>query len=130
MIEGLGRDDLFTVVFYQVMTDTAVYADLILPATTFLEVHDFARGYGPLSLQLVRPAIEPVGESRSNPEVFGELGKRLDLPGTVGDQIRANGRAAIRPPPDSVCGRDAENGRPEGRSISRRARGGGARRFV
>jgi anaerobic selenocysteine-containing dehydrogenase len=113
VLEGLAREDLFTVVFEQVMTDTAVYADVLLPATTFLEAYDFARGYGPLSLQLGRPVIEPVGESRSNADVFGELCQRLDLleagepateldmlvhvietlPGTVGPQIRENGRA-------------------------------------
>ena len=62
VLKGLQREDLFTIVFDQVMTDTAVYADLVLPNTTFLEAYDFARGYGPLSLQLVRPAIDAVGE--------------------------------------------------------------------
>ncbi len=113
VLQGLARDDLFTVVFDQVMSDTAVFADVILPATTFLEAYDFARGYGPLSLQLVRPVIDAVGESRSNPEVFGDLSRRLDvlgphdadneldmllnlfktLPGTVGRQIEETGRA-------------------------------------
>ena len=63
------------------MTDTAAFADVILPATTFLESYDFARGYGSLSLQLVRPVIDAVGESRSSPEVFGELARRLHLLG-------------------------------------------------
>ena len=114
VLAGLAREDLFTVVFDQVMTDTAVFADVILPATTFLEAYDFARGYGPLSLQLVRPVIDAVGESRSNPEVFGELARRLGLlttaepdneldmllqlfktlPGTVGAQMEETGRAA------------------------------------
>ena len=113
VLEGMAREDLFTVVFDQVMTDTAVFADVILPATTFLEAYDFARGYGPLSLQLVRPVIDAVGESRSNPEVFGELARRLELlqgaepdnelemllqifktlPGTVGAQMEEAGRA-------------------------------------
>src|SRR5260221_13923891 len=79
VLRGLEREDLFTVVFDQVMTDTAVYADVVLPNTTFLEAYDVARGYGPLSLQLVRPVIDAVGESRSNPEVFGELARRLHL---------------------------------------------------
>jgi anaerobic selenocysteine-containing dehydrogenase len=73
VLRGLERDDLFTVVFDQVMTDTARYADVLLPATTFLESYDVARGYGPISLRLGRPVIEPVGESRSNAEVFGDL---------------------------------------------------------
>lgn len=113
VLEGMARDDLFTVVFDQVMTDTAVFADVILPATTFLEAYDFARGYGPLSLQLVRPVIDAVGESRSNPEVFGQLAQRLELlgdtepdneldmllqifktlPGAVGAQMEETGRA-------------------------------------
>ena len=55
------------------MTDTARYADVLLPATTFLEGYDIARGYGPISLRLGKPVIEPVGEARSNADVFGEL---------------------------------------------------------
>jgi len=76
---GLAREDLFTVVFDQVMTDTAWHADVVLPATTFMEGYDLARGYGPISLQLGKPVIEPVGEARSNADVFGELLVRLDL---------------------------------------------------
>ena len=79
VMRGLQRDDLFTVVFEQVFTDTARYADVILPATTFLENYDIAKGYGPISLQLVRPAIEPVGESRANAEVFSDLAQRLGV---------------------------------------------------
>lgn len=75
--EGLQREDLFTVVHDQVMTDTAKYADVILPATTFLEHYDVARGYGAYHLQIVQPVIQPVGESRSNQELFRELGTRL-----------------------------------------------------
>ena len=62
IVRGLQREDLFTVVFEQVMTDTALYADVILPATTFLEGYDFAKSYGTISLDLVRPVIEPVGD--------------------------------------------------------------------
>jgi anaerobic selenocysteine-containing dehydrogenase len=76
---GLEREDLFTVVFEQVMTDTARYADLVLPATTFLEHDDLARGYGAQVLHRVAPIIDPVGEARSNLEVFAELLERLDL---------------------------------------------------
>lgn len=77
--QGLSRDDLFTIVFDQVLTDTAAYADIVLPATTFLETYDVAKGYGALSLQLVKPVIEAVGEARPNGEVFGELAVRLGL---------------------------------------------------
>jgi anaerobic selenocysteine-containing dehydrogenase len=79
IIRGLERDDLFTVVFEQVMTDTAVYADIVLPATTFLEGYDFAKAYGPISLQLGRPVIDAVGEARSNADVFADLARRLDV---------------------------------------------------
>jgi anaerobic selenocysteine-containing dehydrogenase len=76
---GLARDDLFTVVHEQVMTDTAEFADVLLPATTFLEHYDIAKGYGAYHLHLVQPAIAPVGESRPNQEVFRDLGVRLGL---------------------------------------------------
>lgn len=79
IVKGLERDDLFTVVFDQVMTDTAMFADVILPATTFLEGYDFAKAYGPLSMQLSRPVIEPVGEARTNADVFADLADRLGV---------------------------------------------------
>jgi anaerobic selenocysteine-containing dehydrogenase len=81
VLDGLAREDLFTVVFEQVMTDTALHADVLLPATTFLEGYDFARAYGPIHIDLGRPVIEPVGEARSNADVFGELCVRLGLQG-------------------------------------------------
>lgn len=81
VLRGLARDDLFTVVFDQVMTDTARWADVVLPATTFLEHYDIARSYGAVNLQLVQPVIEPVGDSRPNVEVFAALAARLGLPG-------------------------------------------------
>lgn len=74
---GLMRADLFTVVHEQVMTDTARYADLVLPATTFLEHYDVAKGYGAYHLHLTQPAIAPVGEARSNQDLFRELGVRF-----------------------------------------------------
>jgi anaerobic selenocysteine-containing dehydrogenase len=79
VLEGLRREDLFTVVFEQVFTDTARFADVVLPATTFLENYDIAKGYGPISLQLVRPVIEPTGEARANAEVFSQLASRLGI---------------------------------------------------
>jgi anaerobic selenocysteine-containing dehydrogenase len=92
------------------MTDTALYADVVLPATTFLEGYDFARSYGPIHISLARPVIDAVGEARSNADVFGELAARLDvlgeneptgeldllvkvldsLPGSVGADLRAD----------------------------------------
>ena len=79
VLKGLEREDLFTVVFEQVMTDTALYADVLLPNTTFLEAYDFAKGYGPISLDLGRPVIDAVGEARPNADVFGDLGRRLGV---------------------------------------------------
>ncbi len=76
---GLAREDLFTVVFDQVTTDTARYADLVLPATTFLEHDDVAMGYGAMVLHDTKPVVPPVGEARSNLRVFGDLAQRLDL---------------------------------------------------
>lgn len=79
VLRGLEREDLFTIVSDQVMTDTARYADLLLPATTFFEHYDIAKGYGAYHLQLVRPVIDAIGEARPNHEVFRELGARLGL---------------------------------------------------
>ena len=79
VLEGLKREDLFTVVFEQVFTDTTRYADVVLPATTFLEHYDIAKAYGPIALQLVRPVIEPRGEARSNAHVFSGIADRLGL---------------------------------------------------
>ncbi len=99
VLEGLRRNDLFTVVFDQVVTDTARFADVLLPATTFVENYDIARGYGPISLQIVRPAIEPVGEARANPEVFSDLGHRLGI-GEPEEETDTLLRIARRLPPD------------------------------
>jgi anaerobic selenocysteine-containing dehydrogenase len=79
VLRGLERGDLFTVVFEQVMTDTALYADVLLPATTFLEGYDFAKAYGPINLDLGRPVVDAVGEARSNADVFGAICSRLGL---------------------------------------------------
>jgi anaerobic selenocysteine-containing dehydrogenase len=79
VIRGLQREDLFTVVFEQVRTDTVPYADVVLPATTFLEQYDINRSYGGHAMQLVKPVIEPISESRPNVDVFSELEVRLGL---------------------------------------------------
>jgi anaerobic selenocysteine-containing dehydrogenase len=118
IIRGLEREDLFTVVFEQVLTDTAMYADVVLPATTFLEGYDFAKAYGPIHMGLARPIVDVVGESRSNADVFGDLASRLGLlhddepsgeldllvkvldglPGTMGTDLSAD------VPPTAPCG--------------------------
>jgi anaerobic selenocysteine-containing dehydrogenase len=111
---GLERSDLTTVVFDQVMTDTARYADIVLPATTFVEQYDLARAYGPISLQLGQPVVDAVGSARPNVDVFAELEERLglarqdearsevemmlqvlgELPPAIGDALRESREAA------------------------------------
>jgi len=65
------------VVFDQVLTDTAAYADVVLPATTFLEHTDIRVSYGSYVVGGVRPVVTPAGEARSNPAVFGALGRAM-----------------------------------------------------
>src|SRR5271157_4240784 len=77
VLDGLGREDLFTVVLEQFQNDTADWADILLPATTFLEHTDLYHAYGHYHLQLARPALPPPGEARSNVEVFRELAARM-----------------------------------------------------
>ena len=77
VIRGLMRPDLFTVVHEQFFTDTTDYADIVLPATTFFEHKDLQIAYGHYYLQISDQAIEPLGECRSNVELFRELAHRL-----------------------------------------------------
>ncbi len=77
VLDGLRRDDLFTVVVEQFVTDTADYADIVLPATMQLEHLDLHHSYGHHWVQLNRPAIAPLGECRSNTDVFRGLARRL-----------------------------------------------------
>ncbi|HYM11261.1 MAG TPA: molybdopterin-dependent oxidoreductase [Bryobacterales bacterium] len=77
VLRGLAREDLFTVVSEQFQTDTADYADILLPATTFLEHTDLYFAYGHYHLQLARPAIAPLGEALPNVELFRRLAQRM-----------------------------------------------------
>ena len=77
MVAGLSREDLFTVVSEHFLTDTARYADLVLPATTQLEQHDIMFSWGHLYVTLNTPAIEPVAEAISNTELFRRLAARM-----------------------------------------------------
>jgi anaerobic selenocysteine-containing dehydrogenase len=77
VLRGFRRDDLFTVVLEQFQTDTADYADILLPSTTFLEHTDLYRAYGHYHMQLARPAVATPGEARSNVEVFRALAQRM-----------------------------------------------------
>lgn len=79
VLQGLGREDLFTVVHEQIFTDTTDYADLVLPATTSMEHTDLYKSYGHLYLQLAEPVIPPQGEAKSNWEVFRLLARAMGL---------------------------------------------------
>jgi anaerobic selenocysteine-containing dehydrogenase len=77
VIRGLRREDLFTVVHEQFFTDTTDYADILLPATTFFEHKDLQSAYGHYYLQMSHQAIEPLGECRSNVDVFRALAQKM-----------------------------------------------------
>ena len=77
VMQGLAREDLFTVVIDHVMTDTAAHADYVLPATTQVEHRDVMWSWGQTYLTWNEPAIEPVGEALPNAEIFRLLGQRL-----------------------------------------------------
>jgi anaerobic selenocysteine-containing dehydrogenase len=76
---GLARDDLFVVVHEQFQTDTADFADVLLPATTTLEHYDIHKAYGHLYVSLSEPAIAPLGEAMPNTELFRRLAARMGL---------------------------------------------------
>ncbi len=77
VIRGLRREDLFTVVHEQFFTDTTDYADIVLPATTFFEQKDLQTAYGHYFLQMSQQAIAPLGECRSNVEMFRSLAQAM-----------------------------------------------------
>ncbi len=77
VVRGLRRPDLFTVVHEQFFTDTTDYADIVLPATTFFEHRDLQTAYGHYYIQLSHQAIAPLGECRSNVELFRGLAERM-----------------------------------------------------
>lgn len=77
VVQGFLREDLFTVVLEHFQTDTADYADYILPATTQLEHWDIHSSYGHTDILLNRPAIAPVGEAQTNTEIFRQLAQRM-----------------------------------------------------
>ena len=79
VLAGFRRPDLFTVVLEQFQNDTADYADILLPVTTFLEYTDLYFSYGHYYLQLARPALPAPGETKSNVEIFRLLAQRMGL---------------------------------------------------
>lgn len=79
VLAGFAREDLFMVVHERFMTDTARYADVVLPSTSSLEHSDIYRAYGHYAIQRAFPVIRPVGESKSNWDVFCLLAKAMGL---------------------------------------------------
>jgi anaerobic selenocysteine-containing dehydrogenase len=77
VVEGFSREDLFTVVIEQFQTDTADFADIVLPATTQLEHFDVHKAYGHCYVLANHPAIEPLGEARPNADIFRSLAARM-----------------------------------------------------
>ena len=101
VLEGLRREDLFTVVIEHFQTDTADYADLLLPATTQLEHFDVVKPYGHYYLMCNNPAIPPVGESKPNSEIFRLLAARMGYTepafGETDEQIAARALESDHP---------------------------------
>ena len=80
---GLAREDLFTVVHDPFMTETARFADIVLPAATYLETEDFYRSYGSYYMQYGKPAVAPLGQAWSNLRLTQTLAARLGLTDAV-----------------------------------------------
>ncbi|MEO8937983.1 MAG: molybdopterin oxidoreductase family protein [Burkholderiaceae bacterium] len=144
---GFAREDLFTVVLEHFQTDTADYADILLPATTQLEHFDVVRPYGHYDMMVNQPAIAPLGESKPNTRIFGLLAKRMGYDeacfddddetiaaaglarsGVDFEAARARGWARLTPVPPSVArfadgGFPTESGKVEFRSARAQADG-------
>lgn len=123
VLKGLRREDLFTVVHDQFQTDTADYADIVLPATTQLEHFDIHNAYGHLYVQTNEPAIAPLGESKPNNEVFRLLAKAMGFEAKLFDisdeelarqALHVNGSPAVYPPREALDGITLERLRREG----------------
>ncbi|MCF8151128.1 MAG: molybdopterin oxidoreductase family protein [Burkholderiaceae bacterium] len=90
---GFAREDLFTVVLEHFQTDTADYADILLPATTQLEHFDIHSAYGHLHVLLNRPALAPLAQARSNSRIFRELAQLMAM--RLGEECAALGDPAL-----------------------------------
>lgn len=86
VVQGFSRDDLFTVVLEHFQTDTADYADYVLPATTQLEHWDVHSSYGHTDILLNRPSIAPMGEARTNTDFFRGLAQHMGYSEAVFDE--------------------------------------------
>ncbi|MDQ2779023.1 MAG: molybdopterin oxidoreductase family protein [Pseudomonadota bacterium] len=97
VVAGFERDDLYTVVLEHFMTDTAQHADIVLPATTQLEHWDAHTSYGHTDVMLNTPAIEPLGQARSNAAIFRALAGRMGFDeACFSDSDEAMARSAFR----------------------------------
>lgn len=101
VVAGFSREDLFTVVHEIFQTDTADYADILLPATTQLEHHDIHKSYGHLYVQASQPAIQPLGECKPNAEVFRLLAARMGFDD-----------ACLRDSDEDICRQALDSGSP------------------
>ena len=107
--EGLRREDLFTVVHEQVHTDTVDYADIVLPAPTFLEYLDLYKSYGHHYLQIGKPVVEALGEAKPNLEVFCLLARRMGFTEACFDDSEYDVmRQALDSPSRFLAGMDLE----------------------
>ena len=98
VVRGFAREDLFTVVLEHFRTDTADFADYVLPATTQLEHLDVHTSYGHTYAMINEPAIAPLGEAKPNTQVFRELAARMGFDDACfGDDDEALARIAFRP---------------------------------
>ena len=95
---GLAREDLFTVVLEHFMTDTARYADLVLPSTTQLEHFDVQGSWGHHYISINNPAIEPLGETKSHGEMMRVLSERLGLTHPALQESDEEIAASVLPP--------------------------------
>jgi anaerobic selenocysteine-containing dehydrogenase len=93
VMRALSRESLFVVVHEQVWTDTCDFADVVLPATTFLEHKEVCRSYGSYALQWSEPVVDPLGEARPNHWVFSELAKAM---GFTEAELRADEETVVR----------------------------------
>ena len=98
VVRGFAREDLFTVVLEHFLTDTADYADYVLPATTQLEHWDAHMAYGHTYAMLNRPAIAPLGQARSNAQIFRDLAARMGYTeACFSDSDETMARGAFKP---------------------------------
>ncbi|MEO7243842.1 MAG: molybdopterin-dependent oxidoreductase, partial [Rubrivivax sp.] len=98
VLAGLRREDLFTLVLEQFMTDTAAHADVVLPATTQLEHLDLHTSYGHTYAMVNEPAIAPLGQARPNTQIFRDLARHMGFDDAcLRDDDEALARVAFRP---------------------------------